>query len=63
MANVIKPAWFARQIHILLVSGKSVTGELNEVTDNYVVLNTKDGEVQVMVHAIVAVRLADAAAE
>jgi ferredoxin-fold anticodon binding domain-containing protein len=56
MANVVKSSWFGRQVNVLLVSGKSVVGELAEVTDNYIVLNTKSGELQVMVHAIVAIR-------
>ncbi len=59
MANVVKPAWFGREINVLLVSGKSVVGELTDVADHYVVLNTKTGELQVMVHAIVAIRPAD----
>ena len=56
MANVVKSSWFGRQVSVLLVSGKSVVGELSEVSDNYIVLTTKTGELQVMVHAIVAIR-------
>ena len=56
MASVVKATWFGRQVNVLLVSGKSVVGELAEVTDNYIVLDTKSGELQVMVHAIIAIR-------
>lgn len=63
MAGAVKPSWFGRNISILLASGKWLTGELTEVTESYVVLRTDGGEVQVMVHAMVAVRLADCAPE
>jgi len=43
---------------VLMVNGKSVTGELSEVTDNYIVLTRGGVETQIMGHAIVAVRLA-----
>ena len=56
MANVVKASWFGRKLDVLLVSGKSVVGELAEVSDSYIVLNTKDGELQVMVHAIMVIR-------
>jgi len=54
-ARVVKPAWFGRQVTVLLLSDKSVTGELTEVSEHYIVLNTKSGERQIMVHAIAAV--------
>jgi len=56
MAQVIKAEWFGRQISVLMVNGKSVTGELSEVTENYIVLARNSSETQIMVHAIVAVR-------
>lgn len=56
MANVVKPTWFGREVTVLLVNGKSVVGELAEILDNYIVLNTKGGEMQIMVHAIIAIR-------
>ena len=56
MAQVIKTEWFGRQISVLMVNGKSVTGELSEVTDSYIVLTRGSSETQVMVHAIIAVR-------
>jgi len=57
MAQVIKIEWFGRQISVLMVNGKSVTGELSEVTDNYIVLTRGSSETQIMVHAIIAVRV------
>lgn len=59
MANVVKTGWFSRRITVLMVTGKSVTGTLDEVTDNYIVLTRDGSEVQVMCHAIVAIRLAE----
>ena len=56
MAQVVKTEWFGRQISVLMVNGKSVTGELSEVTDSYIVLTRGSSETQVMVHAIIAVR-------
>ena len=58
MAGLVKTAWFGKQVSILMVNGKTVTGELSEVTDRYVVLTINKAETQVMDHAIVAVRLA-----
>ena len=55
----VKPTWFGRKVSALLSTGKWLTGELTEVTDNYIVLETSSGEVQVMVHALIAVRPAD----
>lgn len=55
MANVVKPTWFARNVNVLLTTGKSVSGEVMETCDSYIVLNTKAGEVQVMVHAIAVI--------
>jgi sRNA-binding regulator protein Hfq len=56
MANVVKTEWFGKQISVLMINGKSVTGELTEVTDNYIVLTVGSAQTQVMVHAIIAVR-------
>jgi sRNA-binding regulator protein Hfq len=55
MANVVKVSWFGTQVSCALVNGKTVTGELSEVSDNYIVLTRGDSEVQIMVHAIVMV--------
>lgn len=56
MANVVKTQWFGKRISVLMVNGESLAGELTEVSDNYVVLDADDGQVQVMIHAIVTVR-------
>ena len=59
MANVIKTGWFGRKVTVMLMNGKSTTGELTEVNDNYLVLEGENGnETVVMVHAIIAVKLA-----
>ncbi len=52
MAAIVKTVWFGRQLNVLLVTGKSVSGELTEVTDAYIVLDRDGTEVQVMAHAI-----------
>ncbi len=59
MADVVKTGWFARRITVLMVNGKSLTGTLDEVTDNYIVLARNGSQVQIMCHAIVAIRLAE----
>jgi sRNA-binding regulator protein Hfq len=38
-----------------MVNGKTITGELTETSDNYIVLSRNGTEVQIMVHAIVMV--------
>jgi sRNA-binding regulator protein Hfq len=58
MANVVKVDWFGKNVSVLMINGKTVTGELTEVTDNYVVLNVGAVQMEVMVHAIIAIRLA-----
>ena len=63
MASIVKSSWFGKQVSVLLVSGKSVAGELSEVSDHYIVLTTKAGEMQIMAHAIVAIRPAEQAQE
>ncbi len=55
MASVVKPAWFGREVTVTLTTGKTVTGELTEVSPTYIILNTKAGEKQVMVHAIITI--------
>jgi sRNA-binding regulator protein Hfq len=60
MANVIKTEWFGKQVTVLMVNGKAATGELTEVTDKYVLLGAGAGQTLIMVHAIVAVKLASA---
>ncbi len=52
MAAIVKTVWFGRQLNVLLLTGKSVSGELTEVTDTYIVLDRGGTEVQVMAHAI-----------
>ena len=52
MAAIVKTAWFGRQLNVMLVTGKSVSGELTEVTDAYIVLDRDGTEVQIMAHAI-----------
>jgi sRNA-binding regulator protein Hfq len=61
MADLIKTGWFGRRINVLMVNGKSATGELSEVTDNYIVITRGGNETQIMGHAIVAIRLASEA--
>jgi sRNA-binding regulator protein Hfq len=58
MATVIKTEWFGKQVSVLMVNGKTVRGELAEVTENYLVLNVGAVQMQIMVHAIIAIRLA-----
>jgi sRNA-binding regulator protein Hfq len=58
MATVIRTEWFGKQVSVLMVNGKTVTGELAEVTENYLVLNVGAVQMQIMVHAIIAIRLA-----
>lgn len=63
MANVIKTEWFGKQISVVMVNGKTVSGELSEVSDNYIVLTRDKGEVQIMVGAMVMVAPAAEKAE
>ena len=57
MPDVTKPSWFGRQVTVLMSNGKSLTGELAEVSDRFIVLQPKSGvETQIMVHAIIAIR-------
>ena len=58
MAQVIQTEWFGKQVSVLMTNGKSVTGELSIVTEHYIVLTRGGVETQIMVHAIIAVRLA-----
>ncbi len=58
MAQIVKSEWFGRQVSVLMVNGKTITGELSEVTERYIVLARGSSETQIMVHAIIAVRLA-----
>jgi sRNA-binding regulator protein Hfq len=55
MANVVKTSWFGNQVSVLTVNGKTVTGELTETSDNYIVLSRNGADVQIMVHAIVMI--------
>jgi len=58
MPSVIKPDWFGKRVSVLLINGKTLTGELAQVTDDYIVVSVGEAENLVMVHAIIAVRLA-----
>ena len=58
MARMMKAEWFGRQVTVMMVNGKSMTGTLSEVTDSYIVLTRNGTETQIMCHAIIAVRLA-----
>jgi hypothetical protein len=55
MANVIKTSWFGNRVSVLMVNGKTITGELTETSDNYIVLSRGDTDVQIMVGAIIMV--------
>lgn len=55
MAKVIRTEWFGKQVNVLTVTGKAVSGEVTEVSDCYIVLADNGTLTQVMVHAIVAI--------
>lgn len=57
MAGLVKTGWFGKQITVLMVNGKSISGELSEVDDDYIVVTRNGSETQIMGHAIVAIRL------
>ncbi len=59
MAGLVKMGWFGRQISVLMVNGKSITGELTETSEQYIVVTRGGAETQIMAHAIVAIRLAE----
>lgn len=60
MAKVVREGWFGRNIAVLLSTGKTVRGELTETADNFIVIHTKeDVDMQIMTHAMIAVRLAE----
>jgi sRNA-binding regulator protein Hfq len=56
MADVVKAVWFGREVTVLVSNGKAVTGELSETSQNYIVLKTPKGEIQIMVHAIIMIK-------
>ena len=58
MPGIVRTEWFGRQISVLMVNGKTVTGELSEVTDQYLVLTIGNSQTQIMGHAIIAIRVA-----
>jgi len=59
MPAVVRPEWFGQKINVLMVNGKSATGELVETGDSYIVIKGQGGvQTQIMAHAIIAVRLA-----
>lgn len=59
MADVVKSEWFGRNINVLLTNEKKVSGELTQVSENYIILDGPQGEVQVMTSAIVLIRPAE----
>jgi sRNA-binding regulator protein Hfq len=63
MANVVRGGWFGRQVSILLVNGKTISGEVSEVTEHYVVLTREKAEVQIMGSAIVLATAAEKSAD
>ncbi len=58
MAGVVRTQWFGKQVTILMVNGKSVTGEISETSDQYLVLDVGKSQMQIFTHAIIAIRLA-----
>jgi sRNA-binding regulator protein Hfq len=58
MASSVKTGWFGRAVSVLMVNGKSAVGELTEVSEQFIVLTRNGIDTQIMVHAIVAIRLA-----
>ena len=59
MAQSIRASWFGRDVIVLMSNGKSIAGSISEATDTYIVLEDAGGnETQVMVHAIIAIKLA-----
>ena len=63
MASPVRSSWFGREISVLLTNGKWLSGELTEVSDMHILLNTKNGETQIMAHAMMVVRLAEESQE
>lgn len=59
MAKLVRTEWFGKTIAVLLVNGKTATGELSEVTDTYIVLTRNGVRTQVMGQAIIAISLAE----
>lgn len=55
-AEVVKSEWFGRELSVLLTNGKTVSGELTEVSPNFIVLDRDKGEVQVIKHAIILIQ-------
>ena len=56
MAGLVKIGWFGKQISVLMINGKSITGELSEVGEQYIVITRNGSDTQIMAHAIVAIR-------
>ena len=59
VSNVVKTGWFGQRVRVIMLNGKALQGELTEVSDRYIVLDTDGVETQVMVHAIAVIRLAE----
>jgi len=57
--GLVKVGWFGRQVTVLMVNDKSVSGELTEVSEHYIVVTRGTTDTQIMAHAVVAIRLAD----
>ena len=55
MAGIVKTEWFGTQVTVLMVNGKSVTGELSETSENYIVLTRGASPIQIMAGAIVMI--------
>ena len=62
MANVLRSDWFGRQVNVLLVNGKTISGEVSEVTEHYIVLSRPKSDVQIMGSAMVVITAAEKSA-
>jgi len=56
--NVVKADWFGQRVRVMLLNGKALEGELTEVSECYIILEADGVATQVMVQAIVIIRLA-----
>lgn len=54
--EVLKAEWFGRQVSVLLTNDKTVSGEVSEVSPNYIILGTSKGEMQIMKDSIILIR-------
>jgi sRNA-binding regulator protein Hfq len=58
-ANVVKGDWFGQRVRAVMLTGKGLEGELTEVSEHYIILESDGVATQVMVHAIAVIRLAE----